>query len=162
MSYVYGVRGTGKLTPLVLSLRKELYCTAYDAVDWNAARNQCAPSDLYYPHPKVQDVLWWALYQLERPLLGSALRQKALAEVMRHVHYEVGACPACLLCIPCTRPECSCACAQDAPAWSPVPAHALGALQDENTRYVCIGPVNKVINMLCCWLEDPNSEAFRR
>ncbi|CAK0762308.1 hypothetical protein CVIRNUC_002944 [Coccomyxa viridis] len=121
MSYVYGARGTGKLTPLVLSLRKELYCTNYDTVDWNAARNQCAPSDLYYPHPKVQDVLWWALYQLERPLLGSALRRKALAEVMRHVHYE-----------------------------------------DENTRYVCIGPVNKVINMLCCWLEDPNSEAFRR
>lgn len=36
------------------------------------------------------------------------------------------------------------------------------AVQDENTRYVCIGPVNKVINMLCCWLEDPNSEAFKR
>ena len=28
--------------------------------------------------------------------------------------------------------------------------------EDENTRYVDIGPVNKVINMLCCWLEDPN------
>ena len=35
-------------------------------------------------------------------------------------------------------------------------------LQDENTRYVCIGPVNKAINMLCCWLEDPDSEAFKR
>ena len=35
-------------------------------------------------------------------------------------------------------------------------------LQDENTRYVCIGPVNKAINMLCCWLEDPESEAFKR
>ena len=43
-----------------------------------------------------------------------------------------------------------------------LPIHMLGDLQDENTRYVCIGPVNKVINMLCCWLEDPNSEAFRR
>ena len=35
-------------------------------------------------------------------------------------------------------------------------------LQDENTRYVCIGPVNKAINMLCCWFEDPDSEAFKR
>lgn len=35
-------------------------------------------------------------------------------------------------------------------------------LQDENTRYVCIGPVNKVLNMLAVWFEDPNSEAFRR
>ncbi|KAL3371286.1 hypothetical protein AABB24_008027 [Solanum stoloniferum] len=33
--------------------------------------------------------------------------------------------------------------------------------EDENTRYVCIGPVNKIINMLCCWVEDPNSEAFK-
>nr|AUC63275.1 cycloartenol synthase [Kalopanax septemlobus] len=33
--------------------------------------------------------------------------------------------------------------------------------EDENTRYICIGPVNKVLNMLCCWAEDPNSEAFK-
>eukprot|EP00898_Chlorokybus_atmophyticus_P004832 jgi/Chlat1/534/Chrsp103S01002 len=34
--------------------------------------------------------------------------------------------------------------------------------EDESTRYVDIGPVNKSINMLCCWLEDPNSEAFEK
>ncbi|GMH42745.1 hypothetical protein BSKO_10664 [Bryopsis sp. KO-2023] len=34
--------------------------------------------------------------------------------------------------------------------------------EDENTRYVCIGPVNKVINMLATWLEDPDSEAFKK
>ncbi|KAJ7523585.1 hypothetical protein O6H91_18G055400 [Diphasiastrum complanatum] len=34
--------------------------------------------------------------------------------------------------------------------------------EDENTRYICIGPVNKVINMLCCWVEHPNSEAFKQ
>ncbi|XP_019264151.1 PREDICTED: cycloartenol Synthase-like isoform X2 [Nicotiana attenuata] len=33
--------------------------------------------------------------------------------------------------------------------------------EDENTRYICIGPVNKILNMLCCWVEDPNSEAFK-
>ncbi|CAN6195318.1 unnamed protein product [Urochloa humidicola] len=33
--------------------------------------------------------------------------------------------------------------------------------EDENTRYICIGPVNKVMNMLACWIEDPNSEAFK-
>ncbi|KAK8615214.1 hypothetical protein V6N13_068994 [Hibiscus sabdariffa] len=33
--------------------------------------------------------------------------------------------------------------------------------EDENTRYICIGPVNKVLNMLCCWVEDRNSEAFK-
>ncbi|XP_076898304.1 cycloartenol Synthase-like [Bidens hawaiensis] len=29
--------------------------------------------------------------------------------------------------------------------------------EDENTRYICIGPVSKVLNMLCCWVEDPKS-----
>ncbi|KAM0916428.1 hypothetical protein ACQ4PT_010185 [Festuca glaucescens] len=33
--------------------------------------------------------------------------------------------------------------------------------EDENSQYICIGPVNKVLNMLACWIEDPNSEAFK-
>ncbi|KAG6480217.1 hypothetical protein ZIOFF_063697 [Zingiber officinale] len=33
--------------------------------------------------------------------------------------------------------------------------------EDENTRYICMGAVNKVLNMLCVWIEDPNSEAFK-
>ncbi|RDX91737.1 Cycloartenol synthase, partial [Mucuna pruriens] len=33
--------------------------------------------------------------------------------------------------------------------------------EDENTNYICIGPINKVLNMVCCWLENPNSEAFK-
>ncbi|KAL1805880.1 hypothetical protein ACET3Z_028948 [Daucus carota] len=33
--------------------------------------------------------------------------------------------------------------------------------EDENTQYICIGPINKVLNMLCCWVEDPNSEAYK-
>ncbi|KAL2321403.1 hypothetical protein Fmac_030372 [Flemingia macrophylla] len=32
--------------------------------------------------------------------------------------------------------------------------------EDENTNYLCIGPISKVLNMVCCWLENPNSEAF--
>lgn len=42
MSYVYGMRGTGALTPLVRELRQELYPRAYSSINWNAARNQCA------------------------------------------------------------------------------------------------------------------------
>ncbi|XP_059634519.1 cycloartenol synthase 2-like [Cornus florida] len=33
--------------------------------------------------------------------------------------------------------------------------------EDENTHYICLGPVNKVLNMVCCWVEDPNSEASK-
>ncbi|KAK7314325.1 hypothetical protein VNO77_32845 [Canavalia gladiata] len=33
--------------------------------------------------------------------------------------------------------------------------------EDENTNYLCIGPVNKVLNMVCCWLENPTSQAYK-
>ncbi|KDO62053.1 hypothetical protein CISIN_1g043885mg [Citrus sinensis] len=33
--------------------------------------------------------------------------------------------------------------------------------EDENTQYICIAGVNKVLNMLCRWVEDPNSEAYK-
>ena len=53
MSYMYGKRGTCKETPLTAAIRGELYVQDYNTIDWNAARNQCAKEDLYYPHPKV-------------------------------------------------------------------------------------------------------------
>ncbi|CDF35754.1 cycloartenol synthase [Chondrus crispus] len=31
--------------------------------------------------------------------------------------------------------------------------------EDENTNYICIGPVNKVINFLCRWFDDPDGVA---
>nr|AWK97868.1 OSC4 [Tripterygium wilfordii] len=124
MSYLYGRRFVGPITPTVLSLRKELYTVPYHEVDWNKARSTCAKEDLYYPHPLVQDVLWSSLYYAYEPTFmrwpARRLREKALRTVMQHIHYE-----------------------------------------DENTRYICIGPVNKVLNMLCCWVEDPQSEAFK-
>lgn len=124
MSYLYGKRFVGPITPTVLSLRRELYNVPYHEIDWNQARNECAKEDLYYPHPLVQDILWASLHKVVEPILmrwpGKRLREKALSTAMEHIHYE-----------------------------------------DENTRYICIGPVNKVLNMLCCWVEDPNSEAFK-
>uniref|UniRef100_A0A0E0R726 Terpene cyclase/mutase family member n=1 Tax=Oryza rufipogon TaxID=4529 RepID=A0A0E0R726_ORYRU len=34
--------------------------------------------------------------------------------------------------------------------------------EDENSNYVGLCPINKVLNMVCCWIENPNSNAFRR
>ncbi|KAM7477499.1 hypothetical protein LguiA_025712 [Lonicera macranthoides] len=31
--------------------------------------------------------------------------------------------------------------------------------EDENTHYICLGAVDKVLNMVCCWVDDPNSTA---
>ncbi|KAL8056943.1 hypothetical protein ABFX02_04G151000 [Erythranthe guttata] len=34
--------------------------------------------------------------------------------------------------------------------------------EDVTTNYLCAGPVNKVLNMLCCWIDDPESVAVKR
>ncbi|KAI3974432.1 hypothetical protein MKX01_017925 [Papaver californicum] len=34
--------------------------------------------------------------------------------------------------------------------------------EDENSRYITIGCVEKALCMLACWVEDPNSEAFKK
>eukprot|EP00245_Coleochaete_scutata_P007127 TRINITY_DN22226_c0_g1_i1.p1 TRINITY_DN22226_c0_g1~~TRINITY_DN22226_c0_g1_i1.p1 ORF type:complete len:764 (-),score=100.86 TRINITY_DN22226_c0_g1_i1:719-3010(-) len=126
MCYLYGRRAVGPITDLVLELRKELYSVPYETINWSSCRNLCAKEDLFYPHPWIQDVIWWTLHHVVEPVflhtsVGKAVRRKALEYVMEHVHYE-----------------------------------------DENTRYVDIGPVNKTLNMLCCWFEDPLSDAFKK
>jgi cycloartenol synthase len=59
-------------------------------MDWNGTRNKVCKEDLFYPHPWFQDCIWWVLYKAENLLLGSSLRESALKEVMKHIHYEVG------------------------------------------------------------------------
>ncbi|KAI3443472.1 hypothetical protein Pfo_000137 [Paulownia fortunei] len=34
--------------------------------------------------------------------------------------------------------------------------------EDKNSRYLCIGCVEKVLCLVACWAEDPNSEAYKR
>ncbi|XP_047155550.1 beta-amyrin synthase-like [Vigna umbellata] len=34
--------------------------------------------------------------------------------------------------------------------------------EDENSRYIAIGCVEKVLCMLACWVEDPNGDAFKK
>lgn len=34
--------------------------------------------------------------------------------------------------------------------------------EDENSQYLCIGCVEKVLCLIACWVEDPNSEAYKR
>ncbi|PKI32995.1 hypothetical protein CRG98_046610 [Punica granatum] len=114
MSYLYGKRFVGPIDSTVLSLRRELYTTCYHQINWDKTRNLCAKEDLYYPHTVVQDILWGCLHKIGEPFLMhwpfSRLRQKALAVVLEHIHYE-----------------------------------------DENTQYLCLGPVNKGYNGSQLW-----------
>ncbi|KAL9663994.1 hypothetical protein QQ045_019389 [Rhodiola kirilowii] len=126
MSYLYGKRFIGPLTPLILQLRKELHTEPYNQINWKKMRHVCCKEDVYYPHPKIQDLLWDSLYLTTEPLLtrwplNKLIRERALQTTMKHIHYE-----------------------------------------DENSRYITIGCVEKVLCMLACWVEDPNGDYFKK
>ncbi|KAJ4725479.1 Terpene cyclase/mutase family member [Melia azedarach] len=126
MSYLYGKRFVGPITPLILQLREELYIQPYHEVNWRKSRHLCAKEDLYYHHPLIQDLIWDSLYVFTEPLLSrrplnKLIRKRALEVTMKHIHYE-----------------------------------------DENSRYITIGCVEKVLCMLACWVEDPNGEYFKK
>lgn len=42
MSYLYGKRFVGPITPTVSSVRNELFTVPYHEINWNKARNECA------------------------------------------------------------------------------------------------------------------------
>ena len=42
MSFLYGKKFVGPITPTVLSMRKELFTVPYHEIDWNEAWNLCA------------------------------------------------------------------------------------------------------------------------
>nr|AFM82492.1 lupeol synthase [Eleutherococcus trifoliatus] len=125
MSYLYGKRFVGPITPLILQLKEELYAQPYNEIRWGKVRHVCAKEDIYYPHPLIQDLLWDSLHVLAEPLLTrwpfNKLREKALQTTMKHIHYE-----------------------------------------DENSRYITIGCVEKILCMLACWVEDPNGDYFKK
>ncbi|XP_076906929.1 baccharis oxide synthase-like [Bidens hawaiensis] len=125
MSYLYGRRFDGKITPLVLQLREELYSLNYNDIKGKNTRHLCAKEDLYYPHPWLQDLMWDCFYIFTEPLLTrwpfSILREKALKTTVDYIHYE-----------------------------------------DENSRYIDIGAMEKSLCMLACWDEDPDGVAFKK
>ncbi|KAJ7045781.1 terpene synthase [Mycena alexandri] len=55
MSYLYRVRFQAAETPLTLALRKEMYKTPYDSIDWPAQCNNIAEGDIYAPHSRLMD-----------------------------------------------------------------------------------------------------------
>ncbi|KAJ7902068.1 terpenoid cyclases/protein prenyltransferase alpha-alpha toroid [Mycena olivaceomarginata] len=57
MSYLYRVRFQAEPTPLTLALRKEIYSTPYDSIDWPAQCNNIAVGDIYAPHSRLLDCM---------------------------------------------------------------------------------------------------------
>uniref|UniRef100_A0A7N0VCJ8 Terpene cyclase/mutase family member n=1 Tax=Kalanchoe fedtschenkoi TaxID=63787 RepID=A0A7N0VCJ8_KALFE len=126
MSYMYGKRFVGSITSLILELRKEIHTQPYDEIDWTGVRHLCAKEDAYYPHPKIQELMWDSLYLATEPALtrwplNKLIRQRALEKTMHKIHYE-----------------------------------------DESSRYISIGCIEKALCLLACWIDDPNGDYFKK
>ncbi|PRQ56158.1 putative cycloartenol synthase [Rosa chinensis] len=174
MSYLYGKRFVGLINDLIFSLRTELYTLPYHLIDWDQARNLCAKEDLYYPHPILQDMLWGCLHKVGKPLLMrwplSNLRQKALTTVMYHIHYEDENTQ--YICVGSVNKVTT----------------SVGLVDQKLVRRTLVGELvltqvsclvseflstgrelrcqgftafALVLNMICCWVEDQNSEAYK-
>ncbi|KAK8546928.1 hypothetical protein V6N13_093966 [Hibiscus sabdariffa] len=92
MSYLYGKKFVGPITPLILQLREELHVEPYNEINWNKKRHLCAKEDRYYPQTLVQTLLWDSLNTFSEPLFSrwpfNKLREKALKITMDHIHYQ--------------------------------------------------------------------------
>ncbi|KAM6562845.1 hypothetical protein CsatB_022843 [Cannabis sativa] len=125
MSYFYGRKFVSEITPLIKQLREEIHIIPYKDIKWSKMRHVCAKEDNYYPHGKVQRLLWDCVYYLAEPIINTwpfnKIREKAVQRAMEHIHYE-----------------------------------------DENSRYITIGCVEKPLMMLACWVEDPDGEYFKK
>eukprot|EP00048_Salpingoeca_helianthica_P024240 m.30778 g.30778 ORF g.30778 m.30778 type:complete len:619 (+) comp9267_c0_seq1:326-2182(+) len=121
MSYIYGLKFTGPISPLVQALRTELIFEPYESVDWSKARSFIAQEDLYTPHTCLLETFFSSVNLYEK-VHSTWVRRRALEWIYKVLQKE-----------------------------------------DEFTSYIDIGPVNKVINMLCAWIHDgPGSAAYIR
>ncbi|KAL5554285.1 hypothetical protein UlMin_041686 [Ulmus minor] len=113
MSYLYGRKFVGAISPLILQLREEIFNEPYSKIKWSKTRHVS------------QRLLWDTVYYIAEPLINSwpftKIREKAVQKALEYIHYE-----------------------------------------DENSRYITIGSIEKPLMMLACWADDPNGEYFKK
>jgi lanosterol synthase len=77
MAYIYGSRCRADLGPIVAYLRRELYETSYDAIDFSAWRHTISASDLHVPPTRWLQLAYDILRIYER-IYSKAIRKRAL------------------------------------------------------------------------------------
>lgn len=112
MTYIYGHRVVGPITPLIKEIREEIYPDPYILINWNSYKDKVAKIDEYRGHSWFLQLSFAAVNFYEKFKINY-FREKSLKFLIDYVRAE-----------------------------------------DEQTKFVDIGPVNKVINMLCRWHAD--------
>jgi squalene/oxidosqualene cyclase-like protein len=87
MAWLYGVKATVPLTPLLQALRDELYDGRWTSIDWKAQRDTVAVADDYRPSTTAMAAANQAQRVIEA-LPKVLFRQRALDECLHHIRYE--------------------------------------------------------------------------
>ncbi|MEM7549260.1 MAG: terpene cyclase/mutase family protein [Bacteroidota bacterium] len=87
MSYCFGKKVVGEITPLVKELREEIYTENYDKIDWAKSRNKISEHDRFKPAPKGLKVLLSILNFYEKIAL-SFIRKKSVSFAIDYVNAE--------------------------------------------------------------------------
>ena len=88
MASVYARRFQAPVTPVIESLREELFGDEFGRVDFSAARNRLRDADLF-SRPGVWLRAGYALARLYERLHGKRLRSRCLEKLVRQIHWEL-------------------------------------------------------------------------
>jgi len=88
MSYIYGTKSVAKKTPLIESLREELFFGEYDKVNWEKYRSYVHPRDNYNPATRIYKFMAWALAKYDRYFCIGWLRKWANNNCLDHIKHE--------------------------------------------------------------------------
>jgi len=87
MSYAYGHKITAPITPLIQSIREELYVEAYAEIDWKQSRKQCAIPDRYQPLTRLYSV-FSRMANFYEKVHVRFIRKKALQFIANYIDAE--------------------------------------------------------------------------
>ncbi|CCH58112.1 hypothetical protein TBLA_0A03120 [Henningerozyma blattae CBS 6284] len=76
-------------TPLIEEIRKEIYATEYDTIDFSKHRNTVCGVDLYYPHSKILDVANNILVFYEKWIRPNFIYNKSKEKVLDLIEKEI-------------------------------------------------------------------------
>ncbi|PRQ07145.1 Squalene--hopene cyclase [Enhygromyxa salina] len=87
LSYLYGARARADASPLIESIRSELYPEGFELSRFRATRGQIVSTDLYEPIGRSLEWLFAGARALSRAI-PAVVRRRALARAWAHIEFE--------------------------------------------------------------------------
>jgi cycloartenol synthase len=150
MSYLFGTRATVPITALTHELRGELFAEPYETIDWVKNRSNVCPSDIQHSHSWLLDVATVGLNVLEPSF------HRVCSLFVRGIIFDLNTFSLNYFLLsqwPMNKMR------KRATDYIASYVHA----EDLQTNHICIGPVNKVLNMCVTYhFDGASSPLFQK